>query len=83
MFNSVSWGEIVCYGVFGMIQGLNPFTPKIIANSPYGLPYNSYHVSLENLVLLSTTNTVINILFISHPPHLNVAWFYEMITNFW
>ena len=47
-----------------MIQGLNPFTPKIIANSPYGLPYNSYHVSLENLVLLSTTNTVINILFI-------------------
>ena len=31
---------------------LNPFTPKIsFSNSPFRLLYNSYDVSLENLVL--------------------------------
>ena len=32
-------------------RSFNPFTPRISSNFPYSLPYNSYDISSENLVL--------------------------------
>ena len=41
---------------------IDPFNPKISSNSPYCLPYNSWDVSLENLVFV--TNPLIDIFLI-------------------
>ena len=45
---------------------LQPFySQDLISNSPYCLPYSSYYVGLENLVLaISTNNPLIDIFFI-------------------
>ena len=50
----------------------SPFhSQDLISNSPYDLPYNSYDVRLENLVLTTCNNPLIDIFLYSH--HLSAS----------